>query len=66
LQLQRFIPHGVQEALLPLYLRFNAGRMPEKNQEELELLSQVKAAYTEDVQALQKLLPQLDLSSWVL
>ncbi len=65
LQLQRFIPHGVQEALLPLYLRFNAGRMPEKNQEELELLSQVKAAYTEDVQALQTLLPQLDLSSWV-
>lgn len=64
LQLQRFIPHGIQEALLPLYLRFNAGRMPAKQQEELALLQQVKADYSVDVQALQSLFPQLDLSSW--
>lgn len=64
LALQRYVPHRIQEALLPLYLRLNAGKMPAKDPGDAAITKAVKAEYAPSVAALQAAFPKLDLSPW--
>ena len=64
LKLQRYVPHGVQEALLPLYLKLNAGKMPQKDPGDAAITAALKADYAPSVAALQAAFPDLDLGPW--
>ena len=64
LAFQRYVPHPLQEALLPLYLRLNAGKMPQKDPGDKGITARVKQDYTASVHALAKAFPTLDLTPW--
>ncbi len=64
LKLQRYVPHALQEALLPIYLKLNAGKMPQKDPGDAAITTALKKDYAESVAALQALFPDLDLRSW--
>ncbi len=63
--LQRYVPHGIQEKILPLYLRINSGKMPSKDPSDKEILKSVKSDYQDSILRLKKLFPNLNLESWV-
>ena len=62
--LQRYVPHGIQEKILPLYLRINSGKMPSKDPSDKEILKSVKSDYQDSILRLKKLFPNLNLESW--
>lgn len=64
LALQRYVPHRIQEALLPLYLKLNAGKMPRKDPGDAAITAALKADYAPSVVALQAAFPDLDLRPW--
>ena len=64
LALQRYVPHRIQEALLPLYLKLNAGKMPRKDAGDAAITAALKAHYQPSVAALQSAFPDLDLRPW--
>jgi hypothetical protein len=64
LRVQPWIPHAVQEQLLPLYLKANAGKRPQATLEERALTEQLKREYQQSNQELNTLFPELDLSLW--
>ncbi len=64
LKLQRYIPHALQEALLPFYLRINAGKMPQKDPEDEAITAALKKDYAPSIASLQAAFPYLDLRPW--
>jgi hypothetical protein len=64
LALQRYVPHSVQEALLPLYLKMNAGKMPAKDPDDDRVRAEVRAHYRTLQPGLEALFPDLDWSVW--
>jgi hypothetical protein len=64
LRIQPWVPHWMQEKLLPLYLKINAGKRPQATAEERRLTEQLKHSYQSSNQELSKLFPELDLSPW--
>lgn len=64
LRLQRFIPHGLQRLLLPVYLKFNSGGKPKASAQDLEHLEAFKEHYAPFNNELKLLWPQLDLNLW--
>ena len=57
-------PTAIQEALLPLYLKLNAGKMPRKDPGDAAITAALKADYAPSVVALQAAFPNLDLRPW--
>jgi hypothetical protein len=64
LTLQRYVPHGIQEKILPLYLKINSGKMPLKDPSDKKILKSVKSDYQDSILRLKKLFPNLNLESW--
>jgi hypothetical protein len=64
LMLQRYVPHRVQEKILPLYLHMNSGKMPPKDPSHKEILKSVKSDYQDSILRLKTLFPNLNLKSW--
>tara|TARA_B110000483_G_scaffold74012_2_gene92111 strand:- start:34816 stop:35802 length:987 start_codon:yes stop_codon:yes gene_type:complete len=64
LLLQSYVPHSIQEKILPFYLFFNSGKMPEKNPVDKNILEGVKYEYQESIERLKLLFPDLNLDSW--
>lgn len=64
LKVQRYIPHGIQKLLLPLYMKFNSDKLPEKTDAEREILAKLKEEKKADREELQKLVPYLPLHLW--
>ena len=64
LKLQRYVPHWLQEALLPFYLKLNAGKMPAKDSGDAAITAALKVDYAPSVAALQAIFPELDLRPW--
>jgi hypothetical protein len=64
LALQRYVPHSVQEALLPLYLKMNAGKMPAKDPDDDRVRAEMRTHYRALQPELQSLFPDLDWSTW--
>jgi hypothetical protein len=64
LAVQRYVPHFLQEALLPLYLKMNAGKMPAKDPEDDRVRAEMRAHYRALQPELQSLFPDLDWSTW--
>lgn len=64
LTLQRYVPHGIQEKILPLYLKINSGKMPLKDPSDKKILKSVKSDYQDSISRLKKLFPNLNLESW--
>lgn len=64
LKLQPIIPHAVQKALLPVYLKLNAGARPKAEAAEIEIKKELKKQYKTANDALKKLWPELDLELW--
>jgi len=65
LRAQRFIPHSLQEKLLPIYLKINAGKMPPKESNDKEGVESLRRnEFASEQQQLEALFPDLDLSSW--
>ena len=62
--LQRYVPHGIQEKILPFYLRINSGKMPSKDPSDKEILKSVKSDYQDSILRLKELFPNLNLESW--
>ena len=58
------MPHSVQEALLPLYLKMNAGKMPAKDPDDDRVRAEVSAQYRALQPGLEALFPDLDWSVW--
>ncbi|KAB2817151.1 sulfotransferase [Phaeocystidibacter marisrubri] len=64
LKVQRYIPHGVQKLLLPLYMKFNSDVLPEMTDAERALLATLKSEKRADREELQQLIPYLPLQLW--
>lgn len=65
LKMQRFVPHALQEKLLPLYLKINAGKMPAKEATDQEGVQALREReFAGERQRLETLFPQIDLSAW--
>lgn len=64
LKLQKWIPHWVQRAILPVYLKINSSKLDGKSEEEKQILAEQKEKYQRVGEELQILLPDLDLSHW--
>ena len=64
LTLQQYVPHGIQEKILPLYLKINSGKMPLKDPSDKKILKSVKSDYQDSILRLKKLFPNLNLESW--
>ena len=64
LALQRYIPHAVQEALLPLYLFLNAGKMPAKDPEDQVQVNRLRRMYSEKQKDLEALFPSIPWHLW--
>lgn len=64
LKLQPMIPTGIQKALLPFYMKMNAGGVPEKPAIELAMKETLKGQFSEQNKALKALVPALNLGYW--
>jgi hypothetical protein len=64
LKLQPLIPHALQKALLPIYLKLNAGARPKAETAEIEIKKELKKQYSTANSALKNLWPELDLDAW--
>jgi len=64
LLLQRYVPHSIQEKILPFYLFLNSGKMPKKDPIDKKILEKVKSEYRESINRLKLLFPDLNLDLW--
>lgn len=64
LKLQRYIPHSVQKAIMPMYMKFNATGLPQKTEEEKALISELKREFAHEATDLKALFPYLPLHLW--
>ena len=64
LKLQRFIPHQLQERLLPFYQKINLGKIPSKTDEERQIIDELKESYKPSVDQLSKMFKDFDASLW--
>lgn len=64
LKLQRYIPHWLQSALLPIYLKVNSKPVP-KTQDDFNLvLSQMNEQFTEEIEQMKALFPALSIEEY--
>ncbi len=63
-RIQPHIPNRVQEKLLPLYLKLNAGAAPPVSEEEIQLKKELRERFLGERDALRELFPDLDLTPW--
>lgn len=64
LKLQPLVPHGVQKVLLPLYLKMNSGRLPERGENDSEIMKTLEPLSRRVQAEMKELMPELDLSYW--
>jgi len=64
LKLQQFVPHSVQEKLLPLYLKLNSGGKSKGTPQEKGQLKDLKLKFEKPNQELEELFPHLDFEKW--
>ena len=64
LRIQPLIPVSLQEKLVPLYLKLNAGSAPEPSQEEKDLIEKTRQDFRSVNDELKSLFPEIDLSLW--
>lgn len=64
LRLQPLIPHKIQQAVLPLYMKLNSGKMPGKTEVEKELIAELREEYKESNRSLKEAFPYLHLNNW--
>lgn len=58
------IPKGIQEKLLPIYLKLNAGSAPPVSKEEREEEEHLRETFVQEIEALEALFPETDFSIW--
>lgn len=64
LRLQRYIPHGIQRALLPIYMKLNASEAPGKSPADLRTLNDWDGEFRKEIERLKELLPSLRYETW--
>lgn len=64
LKLQPLIPHGLQKALLPLYMKLNSGGRVQDDAGDKAILSDFKVAHAEQGEKLSKLVPGFPAEMW--
>lgn len=64
LKLQPMVPHLLQRALLPLYLKMNSKGTPPKPEDELQIIAELKERYKNQQIQLAALLPGLPVHLW--
>jgi hypothetical protein len=64
LKLQPLIPHGLQKALLPVYMKLNSGGRVQDDAGDAEVLAEFKAAWSHQGAALKELVPEFPAERW--
>ena len=64
LKLEPLVPTWVQEKLIPLYLKMNASKAPEKTKREKELIEEVNRKYEPHSRELAEHFPTVDYNLW--
>ena len=64
LRIQPHVPHFIQKALLPLYMKTNAEVIPELSSKDLEYLSSMRGEFELERKSLEEMLPNLSFKVW--
>ena len=65
LAIQPYVPQWLQEkVIMPLYLKLNAEKIPQKNQDDLAFVNTLKADFEVVNQKLNESFPTIDLALW--
>ena len=64
LKIQPLIPHAIQKAVLPLYMKLNSGGRVEDQPEDQSVLAQFKQDWAHVGEALKELDPNFPIGRW--
>lgn len=64
LKVQPYIPHFIQKALLPLYLKSNSSKVPNLDEKDESFLATLQSEFEAERKLLEEMLPKLSFASW--
>lgn len=64
LKLEPLVPDWLQEKIIPLYLKLNAGKVPPISESDAQLREEINAQFKEDSRQLAEIFPSVNLDLW--